>query len=124
MSLRAYYTDAIENFLLRPDEEILGRLVQASPFSVELPQRDAWLAQMAILRTALAGFGGQGQVYFEFSVPRLGKRIDVVLVIRHVVFVIEFKVGETAFTSSATDQVWDYGLDLKNFHETSHEISV
>jgi hypothetical protein len=124
MSLRAYYTDAIENFLLRTDEEILGRLVQASPFSVELPQRDAWLAQMAILRTALAGFGGQGQVYFEFSVPRLGKRIDVVLVIRHVVFVIEFKVGETAFTSSATDQVWDYGLDLKNFHETSHEISV
>ena len=124
MTRRAYYADSIETFLLRTDEEVLGRLVQASPFSVEPSQRDAWLAQMTILRAALADFRRQGQVYFEFSVPRLGKRIDVVLVIQHVVFVIEFKVGETAFTSSATDQVWDYGLDLKNFHETSHEISV
>ena len=72
----------------------------------------------------MASFRGQGHILFEFSIPRLGKRIDVVVVIQHVLFVIEFKVGETRFSASATDQVWDYGLDLKNFHETSHDVAV
>jgi len=79
---------------------------------------------MAILRPVLEPFRGQGHVLFEFSIPRLGKRIDVVAVIQHVLFVIEFKVGEKRFFSSATDQVWDYGLDLKNFHETTHDAIV
>ena len=50
----------------------------------------------------------------------MGRRIDVVLIIKHVIFVVEFKVGESQFLSSAVDQVFDYALDLKNFHETSH----
>jgi hypothetical protein len=79
---------------------------------------------MEILRPALEPFRGHGHVLFEFSIPRLGKRIDVVAIIQHIVFVIEFKVGEKKFSSSATDQVWDYGLDLKNFHETSHDAAV
>ncbi len=98
--------------------------MRSSPHPVEKPQSDAWLEQMAILRPALEAFRGQGQVLFEFSIPRLGKRIDVVVIIQHVVFVIEFKVGEKKFSSSATDQVWDYGLDLKNFHETTHDAAV
>jgi hypothetical protein len=79
---------------------------------------------MAVLRPALEPFRGQGHVLFEFSIPRLGKRIDVVAVIQHVLFVIEFKVGEKKFSSTATDQVWDYGLDLKNFHEPTHNAAV
>ena len=51
----------------------------------------------------------------------MGQRIDVVFLIGAVIFVLEFKVGEKEFTSYAKDQVWDYALDLKNFHETSHE---
>ena len=124
LSSRAYYDDSIEDFLRRSDDEILGRLARSSPYPVEKPQSDAWLAQMTILRPALEPFRGAGQILFEFSIPRLGKRIDVVLVIQHVIFVIEFKVGEKRFSSSATDQVWDYGLDLKNFHETTHEAVV
>ena len=54
----------------------------------------------------------------------MGRRIDVVLVIGPVVFAIEFKVGEKTFDRSAIDQVWDYGLDLKNFHEASHNASI
>ena len=79
---------------------------------------------MDILRPVLEQFRGQGRVLFEFSIPRLGKRIDVVLLIQHILFVIEFKVGEKKFSGSATDQVWDYGLDLKNFHETTHNAAV
>jgi hypothetical protein len=63
-------------------------------------------------------------VFFEFSVPRLGKRIDVVVLLHEVLFVLEFKVGEANFTRAAVDQVWDYALDLKNFHETSRERRI
>src|SRR4051812_23838290 len=117
MALRAYYSDPIEAFLNRPADEILGVLVQGGPHAVETSQRDAWLQQIDHLKKVLPPYRGRGKVYFEYAVPRLGKRIDVVLLIEHALFVLEFKVGETTFTAAARDQVWDYGLDLKNFHE-------
>ncbi len=51
----------------------------------------------------------------------MGQRIDAVVLIGSVIFILEFKVGEKEYTSYAIDQVMDYALDLKNFHETSHE---
>lgn len=80
------------------------------------------MVEIALLREVLAGL--DGSIYLEFSVPRLGKRIDAVLVVGPVLFVIEFKVGEADFTGQALDQVWDYALDLKNFHEPSHRIAI
>ena len=62
----------------------------------------------------------EGSIYFEYAIPRMGKRIDVVLLIGPVIFVLEFKVGESAFSTYALDQVCDYALDLKNFHESSY----
>jgi len=121
---RAYYADSIADFLLRPSDEILGTLVRNSAFSIEGPQRDAWLLQISLLRGTLISYAGRGQVYFEYAVPRLGKRIDVVVLLDHVIFVIEFKVGEKEFLTSAKDQVWDYAVDLKNFHETTHDKAV
>ena len=51
----------------------------------------------------------------------MGRRIDVLLLIGPVIFVIEFKVGEREFEAKDLDQVTDYALDLQNFHEGSHE---
>ena len=82
------------------------------------------MKQIKVLHVSLALYRGRGKVYFEYAVPRLGKRIDVVVLIDHVVFILEFKLGEKEFTTSATDQVWDYALDLKNFHETTHNEPV
>ena len=121
---RAAHSDSIAAFLLRNADEIIGVLVGNSRFSVETTQRDAWHEQISILKRALEPYSGRGSVYFEYDVPRLGKRIDVVLIIGHVLFVLEFKVGEQEFASSAIDQVWDYALDLKNFHETSHALAI
>lgn len=118
---RAYYTDTIDGFLGRSTEEVLGVLAAAHSFALDPTQRDAWLAQITILRGVLPGYRGQGTVHFEYSIPRLGRRIDVVALIGGVVFVLEFKVGDTQFHAHAIDQVWDYALDLKNFHETSHD---
>ena len=54
----------------------------------------------------------------------MGRRIDTVLLIGPVVFAIEFKVGDASFDRAAIEQVWDYALDLKNFHEASHAVSI
>ena len=116
---REYYSDSITNFRNTTPDEILGRLARSNDFPLEQTQRDAWLEEINILQSILTPF--QGTIYFEYSIPRMGKRIDVILLIGPVIFVLEFKIGEKEFTSYAQDQVWDYALDLKNFHESSHE---
>jgi hypothetical protein len=120
---RAYYSDTIAAFLETGADEILGQLVRrasADGNSIESTQTDAWLGQISILKTAIAPYRERGSLYFEYSIPRLGRRIDVLALIGPVIFIFEFKVGEREFTSSALDQVCDYALDLKNFHEGSH----
>lgn len=117
--IRAYYSALIPTFLRAPTEEIMGALSLNNDYALIQTQRDAWVAQIEILRAVLSG--REGSVYFEYSIPRMGRRIDVVLLIGPVIFVLEFKVGEKAHTTYAIDQVFDYALDLKNFHETSHE---
>ena len=116
---RDYYSDSIGNFFKTTTEEILGKLALRNYFSLEQTQRSAWLVEISILRKILSP--RQGTIYFEYSIPRMGRRIDVVLLIGPVIFVLEFKVGEKDFLTYAIDQVWDYALDLKNFHDTSHE---
>lgn len=116
---RAYYSDSIQNFLITPPAEILGILADNNEFATEQTQKDAWKFQIQYLKDILNGYSGS--IYFEYAIPRMGKRIDVVLLIESLIFVVEFKVGEKEYPSHAVDQVWDYALDLKNFHETSHD---
>ncbi|HET6429904.1 MAG TPA: hypothetical protein VFJ30_15925, partial [Phycisphaerae bacterium] len=111
---RWYYGGSISDFLSRDSEGILGVLVSASSFDVDLGQRDAWVEEIALLRTILLPYKDCGSIYFEYSIPRLGKRIDVVLLIRNTLLVLEFKVGQREFQASDVDQVVDYALDLKN----------
>lgn len=115
---RAYYAATIDCFVQSSTEQILGSLTLGNDFALIQTQRDAWVAQIEILRTTLSSHAGS--VYFEYSIPRMGRRIDVVAVIGAVIFVIEFKVGEAEFSAYAIDQVFDYALDLKNFHDSSH----
>lgn len=121
---RFFYSDPIADFLSKAPEEILGSVNTTARMTAEAAQQNAWLRQVNILQTELAQHSGDGWVYFEFAVPRIGKRIDVVLVLEGVIFVLEFKVGESEFRRAAVEQVWDYALDLKNFHETSHDAFI
>ena len=115
---RYFYSDIISNFLVRSSQEIFGALAQNSDFPDEPTQKIAWTHEIKILKEVLKSY--EGKIFFEYSIPRMGKRIDVLIIIRNVIFVLEFKVGEKDFFQNAIDQVWDYALDLKNFHETSH----
>src|SRR5438552_4617689 len=121
-SLRFWYGASLAEFVGTSAEKIVGQLTLNSSFLIDRTQAAAWLAEIEFLQSKLSD--SAGSIFFEFNIPRMGRRIDVVLVIGPVIFAIEFKVGEKTFDRSAIDQVWDYGLDLKNFHEASHDASI
>jgi hypothetical protein len=118
----AYYAADVSTFIGTTSDAILGRITANSDFAIDSTQRDAWVMQIDVLKPALAGL--EGSIFLEFSVPRIGSRIDAVLISGPAVFAIEFKVGETIFKRDALNQVWDYALDLKNFHRASHQASI
>jgi hypothetical protein len=116
---REYYSSLIALFVESEVDEVLGKLTRNSDFDLGQSQRDAWIEEINILQKSLTPYAGS--IYFEYSIPRMGKRIDVVLIIGSAIFILEFKVGDKDFSSYAVDQVLDYALDLKNFHSSSHE---
>lgn len=109
-------------FIQTNKKSILGELSLNNQFDLTELQRNAWEKQIDILQNQLIGLSGR--VLFEYSIPRMGKRVDVVLLINNLIFLIEFKVGAEKYTSSAYDQVYDYALDLKNFHKQSHDKTI
>lgn len=118
----AYYSAPIAEFLRTDDTAVVGTLATNSGFAVDLSQRDAWLSELALLRPALAGLSGT--LLLEYVVPRIGSRIDAIVLTGSVIIVVEFKIGEREFTRSDYNQAWDYALDLKNFHSGSHASSI
>jgi hypothetical protein len=123
MTGHAYYEADTEAFFIADEDAVLGLLAARHGFALEHEQKYAWQSQIRLLRRYLPQVM-PGRLYFEFSIPRMGKRADVVLVIGGTIFVIEFKVGATRFDRHAVDQVHDYALDLKNFHRGSHHLPV
>ncbi len=121
--MRAYYTADRTKFFSDSDAHIIGELTLRHRHDLEENQKGAWLQQINILRGSLKDTP-DFTLYFEFSIPRMGKRADAVVVIGDCIFVIEFKVGSDAFDRHAIEQVEDYALDLKNFHEGSHRLSL
>lgn len=116
---RAYYESSLQDFLQRDENLILGILTRNNEYALEDLQRNAWLAEIRILKKQLEVFE-TGHIIFEYTIPRIGERIDVVYLKSGLVFSLEFKVGEKNYSRSAIDQVTDYVLDLKNFHKASH----
>ena len=111
---RSYYSQNLENFFTDNTDFILGKLTKNHQFALEEQQRNAWIKQIDILKNELNGLG-VGRILFEYSIPRMGKRVDVILIYSGFVFVIEFKVNETQYNNADIEQCLDYVLDLKNF---------
>lgn len=120
---RAYYQSSFATFARAPSDEVLGTLVRNHGFELGLHQKRAWLTQIQELRATVKHLG-HGHIFFEYAIPRMGKRADVVLLHRGAVFVIEYKVGEESYSSKALRQTIDYALDLKNFHAGSHDLPI
>jgi hypothetical protein len=119
---RAWYGASIAEFRQADPDTVFGMLAKNPDFDLATTQKEAWLEQIAFLQKTLEGL--TGTLFLEFNIPRMGSRVDAVLLLGSVIFIVEFKVGQSAFEQAAVDQVWDYALDLKNFHETSHKAPV
>lgn len=119
---RSWYFADIDVFQRASDDIVLAQLVRGSAFPVMQTQRDAWLAQLPLLRNALND--RSGKIYLEFAIPRMGHRVDAIILIHGLVLVVEFKIGAKEHSSGDFDQAYDYAMDLKYFHEASHNLSV
>ncbi|MCR5483387.1 MAG: DUF2075 domain-containing protein [Bacilli bacterium] len=121
-NMRFLYNDNINEFLNKDVDFIMGSMVNNSHGNLMTTTRESWESEIAIMKNTLNLVNNyNGQIVFEYDIPRLGKRIDVVLLIKGIIFCLEFKVGETVVLEENVDQVLDYALDLRNFHKFSQE---
>lgn len=118
---RYYYSDTIASFIDRNVNEIIGKLTLASQHDINDETSQSWVEEIYTLKEILQPYRFRGSIYFEYNIPRMGRRADVIVVIDGIIFVLEYKTSEQKFTREARTQVWDYALDLKNFHEQSSE---
>lgn len=119
-STRCLYHSSFYEFSNESSTSILGQLCDNYHGVALTTTREAWKSEISIMKCVLAALSGKnGHIIFEYDIPRLGKRVDVVLLLEGIVFCLEFKVGETQILEMDVDQVLDYALDLKNFHKYS-----
>ncbi len=119
---RCLYDNSFTDFLGETGMSVLGKLVDHYHGEARTTTIEAWKGEITIIQNVLSRLGeSEGRVIFEYDIPRLGKRIDVVLLLKGIIFCLEFKVGETRILEADVDQVLDYALDLKNFHKFSQE---
>ena len=121
-NMRFLYNDNIKVFLNKDVDSIIGSMVNNSHGNLMTTTRESWESEITIMKNTLNLVNNyDGQIVFEYDIPRLGKRIDVILLIKGIVFCLEFKVGENSVLEENVDQVLDYALDLRNFHKFSQE---
>lgn len=116
---RAYYDATIKNFICADTNVILSTMTKKHPYDLNDLTRDSWLEEIAVLKQQLSTL--DGYIMLEYMIPRMGKRVDAVIIVHGLIFIIEFKVGAENYSNAALDQVMDYALDLKNFHAGSHD---
>ncbi|MFM8496757.1 MAG: hypothetical protein ACKOEM_14760, partial [Planctomycetia bacterium] len=126
----AFYAAPVEEFLAASEEEVYAPLASPHGYTLAPEQQSAWRLQLPVLRAALEDqvapppAAPAPWIHLEFDIPRLGRRVDAVLVTIACVIPIEFKVGAKKFERLDYEQAWDYGLDLKNFHAPSHAAPI
>lgn len=122
---RYFFKSCISDFINLSTDIIFGQMSRADEMDTAATQKYAWEQEISIMKKVLVPFKNEeAWILFEYSIPRLGKRVDVVVLLRERVFVIEFKAGETDFLHQDVDQVMDYVLDLKNFHQGSNDRRI
>ncbi|MDY6032738.1 MAG: DNA/RNA helicase domain-containing protein [Alloprevotella sp.] len=122
MTNRCLYHAAFKEFLNSGTLEVLGTLHDHFHGEAQTTTGEAWKREIQLLQQVLTPWTDEaGEIIFEYDIPRLGKRIDVVLLLRGIIFCLEFKVGQKNALQADVEQVMDYALDLKNFHRFSHD---
>ena len=122
---RFFYKSSLYNFISDSTDTIFGKISRNDEGDSVKEQKYAWSEEIEIMQKVLVPWKNEyGEIIFEYSIPRLGKRIDVVVLLRGIIFVIEFKAGKQEYLQTDMEQVMDYALDLKNFHLDSHHRTI
>ena len=119
MVKRSYYSNDIQSFLNQDNYSIFGEITTNDQFSAEDLQKNTWNREIEILKRELSQ-SLDGHIIFEYTIPRIGNRIDNIVIYKGIIFLLEFKVGEKKYPSYAIEQVTDYAFDLSCFHKESH----
>lgn len=119
MVKRSYYSNDIQSFLNQDNYSIFGEITTNDQFSAEDLQKNTWNREIEILKRELSQFL-DGHIIFEYIIPRIGNRVDNIVIYEGIIFLLEFKVGEKKYPSYAIEQVTDYAFDLSCFHKESH----
>lgn len=124
-SNRCLYNSDIKSFIEADSYSVLGRIHDTFHGQALTTTDEAWSSEINILQKSLLPWKDEdAEIIFEYNIPRLGKRIDVVLLLRGIIFCLEFKVGQKDVLQADVEQVMDYALDLKNFHRYSHDRRI
>ena len=121
---RYYYSSAISEFIGEEENSIVGKLTESSQHDINKETSSSWKAEIESLKEALKDYSDRGSIYLEYNIPRMGHRVDAIVLIDGIVFILEYKTGRQTFNQSARNQVWDYALDLKNFHADSKDRTL
>lgn len=122
---RCLYNNTISTFLASEPKSLLGSFGINYHGDILTTTNDAWIGEIEIMQEVLQSWKNEpGEVIFEYDIPRLGKRIDVVVLLRGIIFCLEFKVGQKDALQADIEQVLDYALDLKNFHLLSQDRTI
>ena len=122
------YKKTIRDFLNEQNETVVGTLaLGVTNFELLVQQRTSWDHQITFLKSAFQNIPKDWEdwnLILEYPIPRRSKRIDIILLAKDVVFVIEFKDKEKKYTLAAISQVEDYSLDLRDFHKKSASLTL
>lgn len=90
--MRAYYSAKLSQLAEASADQIIGQMASRMPFALELRQREAWRSQIAHL-AALGDRFADADVFFEFVIPRMGRRADAIILYKGIIFILEYKKG-------------------------------
>lgn len=121
---RFYYNSTIEDFISNSINVIFAEIARAHDKDINGVTKQSWLDEISILKEVLSPYIGRGSIFFEYNIPRMGRRADVIVIIDGIIFVLEFKTSAQRFSHEGLIQVWDYAIDLKNFQEGSRDRTL
>ena len=101
---RCLFSSSLAVFAAADENSIFGILCDQYHGDALTTTREAWRSEITILKQVLAPYRNEdGKIVFEYDIPRLGKRIDAVLLLRGIIFCLEFKVGEARILEADVD---------------------
>jgi hypothetical protein len=122
--VNSFYGARVAEFMSDDPNNVVG--VLATRASLEYrgnqpEQARSWRDQVKLLRRAFSEVKGSGEwgLLLEYSLRRLGRRPDAVILAPGVIIVVEFKMSAEKHAAHHVQQVEDYALCIRDFHAYS-----